>query len=476
MDSRIKFGTGGFRGIIGDDFNKENLQLIAQALSNIIIRQNNNALPVIIGYDNRFLSDIAAKWMSESFAGNGIKVLLFDYAVPTPAVMFSAKQKGNGYGIMITASHNPYLFNGVKVFYKNGIDADVQFTSVLEKEIGLVKDINVIAYSQAKQTGIISGFDDIDDYLLNIKRFISEDIKNNNLKILYDNMCGTGICGLKPLLNYYEIKKVDYINENRDAFFNFNVPNPSELVLQKLKEKLVKENYDFAIATDSDGDRLGVLDEKGNFINNNDILGVLYYYLVKYKGMKGDVVKNCSTSVMIDKIAEKLGFKCHEVDVGFKNISSKMLEIDALIGGESSGGLTVRNYIMGKDSVFSAMLFIEMVIKMQKPVSAIIREVHQFAEYDCYTHEESIEFNNEKIWGLLQKNNPFDKNLKKSECFNNNIKYYLSGGWALLRMSGTEPVLRIVSESKTLAEAEQNVSKLKNFIEGKIHELQRKSN
>jgi len=446
----IKFGTGGFRGVIGDDFTKENVRLAAQALANIA-KADKSDKPIVIGYDCRFLSDFSAKWMAEVLAANGVKTLLYGFPVPTPAVMYATKEMNNDYGAMITASHNPYYFNGVKLFLKTGVDADVEFTNRIEKECQRIKKVNSMPITDAKAKGLVEDYSNLQDYLRNIQTFISPKIKDNNVRVLFDNMCGVGVFGLRPLAKSFDIRVFDELNVNHDAFFNFVMPNPNEAGLEELRDKVVRGGYDYALATDSDGDRLGVIDEKGNYVGSNEILGALYYYLVKYRGMKGDIVKNISTSILINQIAIKLGFECHEVDVGFKNISSKIRETDALIGGESSGGLTVRNYIFGKDSVFAAALFMEMQIVMNKPVSEIIKEVYAFAEYKFCFAEETVEINDDKLFDKFLSGavKPYGNKPVAVKTLGRNVKYiFEDGSWSLLRASGTEPLLRVVAEAK----------------------------
>ena len=458
----IKFGTGGFRGVIADDFTKENVQKIAQGLSLTALENGWGGKPVVIGYDLRFMSDKFAAWMAEVFAGNGIKVLLCTSVVPTPIVMSATKDMDNELGVMITASHNPYVFNGVKVFRKNGMDADVGFTNALENVTNACGNVNVMPLALAKERGLVEEYSHIEKYLDNIVSFIDPKIKFNKAKILFDNMCGAGCVGLKPIARRLNITRFDIINEKHDAFFNFITPNPTEEAMSRLKNMVVKNGYDYAIATDSDADRLGVLDENGNSVSSNEILACLYYYLVRYRGQKGDIVKNCSASVLLDMLAEKLGFKCYEVDVGFKNISAKLKETNALIGGESSGGLTVRNYIFGKDSTFSAALFMEMQIVMNKPVSEIVGEVKNFAGYGYYCAEDSCEVSDMRVFDALYKDDGREIGAKKVHAFNRNVKYYFENGcWALLRASGTEPLLRIAAEMPSESEVRKIAEKLK---------------
>lgn len=457
----IRFGTGGFRGVIGEDFDKANVQLIAQGLAEVS-RAEKNDKPVAVGYDYRFISDRAAVWVSEVLAANGIRVLLFDGAMPTPAIMYAVKENELNYGVMITASHNPYYFNGVKLFLKGGVDADVNFTQRLEKVIDGISEVKTVPLESAKSSGLVQMYNDIDSYLGFIRKFISPGIVNNTAKILYDNLNGVGAVCLTKLAEKLNIKQFDVRNSGHDAFFGFSLPNPTREMMEPLSGIVRREGYDFAIATDSDGDRLGIIDEQGRYVDSNTILGALYYYLCRYRGEKGDVVKNCATSLLLDKLAAKLGYKCHEVDVGFKNISRKMAETDALIGGESSGGLTVRGYIKGKDSVFSSALFMEMVIMMKKPVSEIVREVYDFAEYSLDADEKTLSLSGfDGVEKYLTENAPaLSEKVLEIKHFGRNYKYILKNGWALLRMSGTEPAIRIFAETDSREQTDKIIGEI----------------
>lgn len=463
----IEFGTGGFRGIIGDDFTKENVQIIAQAISSLMI-EDHCLLRIVIGFDYRFMSDKYAEWMTEVFAGNHIEVLLYDNAIPTPAVMYATEKLGLDYGVMITASHNPFMFNGVKLFTKGGCDADVQTTSRIEKQIAKTKKVTTNSLVRSKQIGFVKPYSNVEDYVEHIYSFLDPAVTNNNAKVLFDNLCGVGIIGLKPIAKRMNIKQFDMLHTNQDAFFNFQHPNPVEEMLNSLKDTVVEQGYDFAIATDSDGDRLGVIDDKGNYVNNNDILAMLYYYLVKYRNQSGDIVKNCATSILVDKVAKELSFNCHEVDVGFKNISAAIKEHDALIGGESSGGLTCRGYIFGKDSVFSSALFMEMQIIMNKPVSEIVKEVHHFANYThVFVEKEIAIFDKDQVHSFLEKTVPdFSREIIEVRHFGRNHKYiFENGSWALYRFSGTEPMLRLFVEAENIEETQRLTELMMEFVD-----------
>ncbi len=469
MGKKIQFGTGGFRGVIGDDFNKENIQLVAQALSNIILEKGQESRPIIVGYDNRFMSDYAAKWFTEVLNGNGIKVFLYTHVVPTPAVMSTTKDMCNYYGVMITASHNPYYFNGIKVFTKDGYDADVAFTSLLEEKIQEVTEVKVIHDRLARKKDLLEDYTNLGSYLSHIKSFIDPTITKNKLKVLYNNMNGVGVIGLKPMSQKLNIFQFTIINEDHDAFFGFNLPNPTKEALSgEFSETVYNQGYDLGMATDSDGDRLGIIDEKGNYVSANEILAVIYWYLITQRGYKGDIVKNCATSVLVDMIAESLGYECHEVDVGFKNITAGMKEFDALLGGESSGGLTMRGYIYGKDATFSGALFLEMAIKLNKPVSKIISDLKKSVDYDYYCSEDliTLDVDAQEVLTYMRENLPkLSKKYLDVKMFGRNIKFLFENReWLLLRLSGTEPAFRVFSEFKNEKTARELVNEVKDYI------------
>ena len=469
MSKHIEFGTGGFRGVIGDDFNKENIQLIAQALANIIFENGQEARPIIVGYDNRFMSDYAAKWFVEVLNGNDIKTFLYTHAVPTPTVMSTTRDMCNYYGVMITASHNPYYFNGIKVFTKEGYDADVAFTSLLESKISSAKEVKVLNERIARQKDLLEDYDNLGSYLYHIKSFIDPSVSNNKLKVLYNNMNGVGVIGLKPMAKRLNIYKFKILNENHDAFFGFNLPNPTkEALIGQFSAMVVDQKYDLGMATDSDGDRLGIIDEKGNYVSANEILASIYYYLIKIRGYKGDIVKNCATSVLVDLVAESLGYESHEVDVGFKNITHGMKEFDALLGGESSGGLTMKGYIYGKDATFAGALFLEMVIKLDKPVSEIISSIKKEVGYDYFFNEDSIVLDTDAKEVLKYMSNNLPKlsyKYKDINIFGRNMKFIFNDRqWLLLRLSGTEPMFRVFSEFKKKEVGDKLSSELRKYI------------
>lgn len=468
MDT-IKFGTGGWRAIIGNDFICANVRRVAEGIFKLMEEENKTDKPVIIGYDRRFLSESAAKWVAEVLAKNGITVLFMARSAPTPLVMHTVKDQNLYFGIEITASHNPASYNGIKLIVEEGRDAPVETTTKLEKLIEGISEVEFEDFDSAVKDGNIQFLDNpfnkfLDDIidLLDMKA-----LRKRGLRVLFDSMHGSGTY---PLLVIFHTARctIDTININKDAYFGGVMPAPSEKSLMHLKTSVLNGKYDLGIAMDGDGDRLGVIDSNGKYINANDTLCLLYYYLVKYKGWKGPVVRNLATTHLLDKIAESFGEKCYEVPVGFKYISSKLDEVDAVLGGESSGGLTVRGHIHGKDSIYAASLFAEMVSVTGKSPSEMIQALHkEFGDFVMVEDDMSFapEIKDSIIKTLL-----VDKRLPEFSDeivrvnYEDGCKVYFKDGFVICRFSGTEPLLRIFAESTSAVRAKDYITTFKNFL------------
>lgn len=467
----IKFGTGGFRAVIGDDFTKENIELLAQGLVRQIKDEGVESSPMVIGYDRRFLSDLAAKWASGVFAANGIKVHFIDREAPTPLIMFVVKQSKAAYGMAVTASHNPAEYNGIKVFTTGGRDASKEVTDKLEGYIAGIStaDVKRVSFEEGIKAGTIEYIEPMNDYLDSILNFVDIDlIKKHHLKVLLDPMYGVSKTSLQTILLTCRCD-VDVIHDRHDTLFGGRLPAPSAKTLAHLSNMVVEGHYDLGIGTDGDADRIGLIDSEGNFIHPNDILVLLYYYLVKYKGWKGDCVRSLATTHLLDKLAADFGYNSWEVPVGFKFISSKMDETDAIIGGESSGGLTVRGHISGKDGIYAAALLVEMVCAIGKPLNAILKEIK-----DTYGHCEMSEFDThfsmEKKAELQQllfadkKLPTFDIEVDKVSYEDGCKVYFKNGGWIICRFSGTEPLIRIFCEMETYERAVEVTGTMRKFL------------
>jgi phosphomannomutase len=467
----IKFGTGGWRAIIGDEFIKSNIRLLSQSLSNLINETHQNDKGMVIGYDRRFLSDKAAKWIAEVIAGNGIKVYFINKIAPTPLVMFAVQKTGTSYGAAITASHNPADYNGVKVFTEGGRDATEIVTEEIETNLALLneKDVKFVDFDEGVKDGLIKLIDPFNEYIDTIISMIDMDaIRRTNLRILLDPMFGVSKTSLQTILITARCE-IDTINDRHDTLFGGRLPSPSSVTLRRLRDLVIEKKYDLGIGTDGDADRLGIVDEKGGFIHPNSILVLLYYYLLKYKGWKGGVVRNLGTTHLLDRIAAAFGEECYEVPVGFKHVSSKMEEKNALIGGESSGGLTIRGHIKGKDGIFAASLLVELISVTGKRLSELLDEIHSEFGY-FYMDEKDFRFSQEdkaKLMKVLfeEKKLPDFGYPVKGISYADGVKvYFENNGWILVRFSGTEPLLRIFTEMGTEKEAVEVGGKMKSFL------------
>lgn len=472
----IKFGTGGWRAIIGDEFTKANIRIFAKALARKMKDEGVAEKGIVIGYDRRFLSKETIYWSCEVFAAEGIKTLFVNRSVPTPLVMFYVMRHQMPYGMMVTASHNPALYNGIKVFTEGGRDANEIQTQDIERYIQRIEEeykekaIESIPYDEVLEQGLVIEFNPLNEYLDNIIANIDMDaIRNACLHIALDPMYGVSQTSLKTILLTARCD-VDLINERHDTLFGGKLPAPTINTLRALQTYVIDYNCDIGLATDGDADRIGVIDDTGKFLHPNDILVLLYYYLVKYKKWEGPAVRNVATTHMLDKVAESFGQTCHEVPVGFKHISSKMQETGAIIGGESSGGLTVRGHISGKDGVYAAALLVEMIAVTGKKISEIAKVIE--AEYGKnYMEERDYKFSEEKkgkIYKTLmeEKMLPPDmgKEIEKVSYLDGCKVYFNDGGWIIARFSGTEPLLRIFCEAQEKEETEMLCVKFEEFL------------
>ena len=465
----IEFGTGGWRAVIGDGFTRANIQKVAVALGRRIKRENARR-EICIGYDRRFLSREAAIWFSEAIAGEGIRVDFINISPPTPQIMFTVKSWELPYGAAVTASHNPALYNGIKLFTFGGRDASKEVTDEIQAEANALTeaDIRPVDFEEAKKAGTVVYVDTRDAYLDSIlERIDTRAIRKRRPRIVLDPMYGVSRTGLMTIL--YSCRcDVTVIHDTHDAFFGRRLPAPTVDTLADLQRQVIDQQADLGIATDGDADRLGVIDEKGRYVDANEVLVLLYYYLLKYKGWKGAVVRNVATTHLLDRVAAKFGEQCIEVPVGFKNISAAMQAHDALIGGESSGGLTVRGHIYGKDGLYSASLLVEMLSVTGKPLSQTVQEIFDefgelhMAEYDWLLTEARKAEIVDRVFERKELPD-FGAPIARVDWLDG-CKIYLGDDWIILRFSGTEPRVRVFAEAGTMKKARAMVGVMAEYL------------
>ena len=456
----IQFGTGGWRAIIGDGFTRDNIQRVAVALGRRLARESAARREICIGYDRRFLSREAAIWFSEAIAALGVKVEFVNLSAPTPQIMFAVKHEGLPYGAAITASHNPAIWNGVKLFVEGGRDAPQEVTDAIQAEANALRpeEIQPLRFEDALRDGRVVFTDPRDAYLDSIlDKIDTKAIRSRRPRIVLDPMYGVSLTGLMTIL-YSARCDLDVINDRHDAFFGRHLPAPNPDTLADLQMAVKEHQADLGIATDGDADRLGVIDENGQYISANLVLVLLYYYLLKYKGWKGAAVRNIATTHLLDRVAEKFGEKCYEVPVGFKHISAGMQAHDALIGGESSGGLTVRGHIFGKDGLYAASLLVEMLSVTRMTLSGLIQTVYDefgelhMAERDWPLTPEAKADISQRLF--VEKALPDFGAPVVRVSYEDGCKVYFENGWIIARFSGTEPRIRIFAEAETIERGE----------------------
>lgn len=467
----IQFGTGGWRAIIGDEFIRANIQKLSKALAQKMKDEGVNKKGIVIGYDRRFLSKEAMQWCGEVFAAEGITAKLVNRSVPTPLIMYYVMKHDLPYGMMITASHNCAIYNGIKVFTSGGRDADEVQTSEIERYIRQIKeDVSIMDYEKAISADMIEEINPMNEYIDSIMAQVdTEAIRACGIRIVIDPMYGVSLTALRTILLSCRCT-VETIHDNHDTLFGGKMPAPNESTIRTLQNYVVDYNFDMGVATDGDADRIGVVDDKGNYLPPNDVLVLLYYYLITYKHWHGSVVRNIATTHLLDRMAEEIGEKCYEVPVGFKFISAKMNETNAIIGGESSGGLTVKGHIQGKDGIYAATLLAEMIALTGKKISELMEEIHTkygllyMVEYSCVFAKER----KEELITILEKEELFPDmgyEIDHVSYLDGCKIYFKSGSWIIARFSGTEPLLRIFCETEDIQRARTACEILKDYLQ-----------
>ncbi len=459
----IKFGTGGWRAVIADEFTKANLRLLTAGLCRLMQKEGYDGAEICVGYDRRFLSKESAHWCAEVLTAYGFRVLMINRSSPTPLIMYTVKQYAMPYGMMVTASHNPAIYNGVKVFTAGGRDADLTVTARIEAEIARIDPeyIPSVDYEEGLRQGSIREDNTANEYIDSILSLVDTDaIKKARLKIALDPMYGVSQTSLRTILATCRCD-LEVIHDRHDTLFGGKLPAPNAATLTTLSYVVTDRHCDLGVATDGDADRLGVIDEKGGFIHPNTLLVLLYYYLVKYRGWNGPCVRNNSTTHLLDRVAKGLGQTCYEVPVGFKHISAKMIETDAIIGGESSGGLAVRGHISGKDGIYAATLLTEMLAVTGKSISELYREITD--QYGLSVYREAdfrmTPTRKAELQTLL-----FEKQILPEFDHVTRINredgvkvYFEDDSWVICRFSGTEPLLRMAAEAGEDSQAERYI-------------------
>ncbi len=472
-DTRIVFGTGGWRAVIGEGYTLANVRRLTQAIANEVVRRGMEDQGVVIGGDRRFLSRDSAIAAAEVFAGNGIGVRLLPDDVPTPLVTFAAPHLGAAYGIIVTSSHNPPEWNGIKVFRSDGSLPLDEETDRYQDEANAmsVSDVITLDIDLARRAGMIDERPLTEPYIDAIERIIDvEAARGSELRVVVDPMYGTSQLTLGTILSDMRVR-ADFIHAAHNPLFGGIAPAPDLQRLSALIGMIRDEpgRYHLGLATDGDSDRIGIVDERGQYVSPNDLLLLLYWYLHEVRGERGGVVRNLATTHLLDRLAAHFGEESRECKVGFKYVTAAMAEIDAVLGGESSGGLTVRGWLLGKDGIFACALVAEMLARTGRRISELLADIHAITGR-LHTLEAGVPATPDMRVAVprrldaspLTHVGPYPV---VSVGHSDGTKILLENdNWALLRFSGTEPVLRMFVEADSPEKAQELLDWLRGFV------------
>ncbi|MBA3870189.1 MAG: phosphoglucomutase/phosphomannomutase family protein [Anaerolineae bacterium] len=457
----IRFGTDGWRAVIADTFTFENLRLIAQAVADWVNTNHKGSNPpeVVIGYDTRFMSDRFAAEAARVMAGNGIVAWLTRTDSPTPAVSYNVKAKGANAGIVITASHNPPRYNGFKLKAAYGGSAVAEDCLQVEEALQLMeresRGPNMMDYQKAIDKDLIRTFDPSWAYYEHLATLVDLDkISNAELNIVADAMWGAGRGAFPTILSRSRCT-VTSIRDTLNPGFGGIHPEPIARYLKDLVGAVQRTQANVGLATDGDADRIGAIDALGNFIDPHTVFALTLRQLVEGKGQRGEVVKTVSTTLMIDSICEKHGLTLHETPVGFNHIADLMDKKDILIGGEESGGISVRGHIPEGDGILMGLLLLEVMAEKRAPLHEIVADLQTTfgpALYDRIDVRLAHQVPKKQMVQMLVDCAPKQvggETIVKVDTLDG-VKFYLADhSWLLIRPSGTEPVLRIYAEART---------------------------
>ncbi|HKT82941.1 MAG TPA: phosphoglucomutase/phosphomannomutase family protein, partial [Solirubrobacterales bacterium] len=408
----IKFGTDGWRGVVADDFTFQNVAYAGQGIAEYLKARAAEPMAVV-GYDCRFVSEDFARTIARTFAANGVRSLIFDRPSPTQVASWTVIDRKAQGAAVITASHNPAAYNGVKYKPETGSSAPTEVIAELERLINAAADadrVQTIDGDAAK--GLIETYDPRPAYYRQLAKMLDLDaVRGAGLKILHECMYGSAYSYVTDLLDG-GTTEVTELHAERNPYFGGFPPEPIPPNLDSALATMRSGGYDLCIATDGDADRVGIIDETGRFITQLQVYALLMLYLFEQRGLRGPVVKTINMTSMADKLAEQYGVPVYELPVGFKNVAPKMMETDAVLGGEESGGFGFRGHIPERDGILAGLFFADMIVRTGKPVSAILAELesrvgpHAYARHDIHLPRDSYEQDRRRILETLREKQP----------------------------------------------------------------------
>tara|TARA_B100000686_G_C16773636_1_gene966942 strand:+ start:553 stop:1974 length:1422 start_codon:yes stop_codon:yes gene_type:complete len=466
----IKFGTDGWRAIIGEEFTFERVRYCAQGTANYMHDQGLSSRGIVIGYDTRFASKEFADACAEVMIANGIKTFLCKTFSPTPVITHHVIDLNAGGGIVITASHNPGNYNGFKFKLFGSVSPEI--TNELESSIQAVEQSQIIkttSLDHAKNKRFLEYTDPYQSYFANVRSLINIDlIKNSNLNIQIDSMFGAGIGLFKQFLSGGNSQISEINNNINPAFPGISQPEPIASNLRSLSKMVKNNNSTIGLATDGDADRLGVIDENGNYVSSLNTFSILCLHLLDNLQLRAPIVRSITMTSMIDKIGDIYGVKVFDTPVGFKHLAPVMIEQKAMIAGEESGGYAFGNHVPERDGVFSGLILLEMIALSGLSMSELTKMLFEKIGSSYYDRIdiklEKTQQKNEDVINRVENANPqFLANRKVLNIDKRDgYRFQLENDfWALIRFSGTEPLLRIYAEGESLQETQNLLQEMR---------------
>jgi len=450
----IRFGTDGWRGRVAEDYTFDNVRRCTQGFAQYLLDLGKTAGGIVVGHDRRFISEYFAVAAAEVLAGNGIRVHLTDGHTPTPVISYAVVAQGASGAVNITASHNPPTDNGFKVRDEHGGAIAPDGLREIEARIPAIKGVKRLSLAEAEAEGLVHHFDPAPAYLKHLKKLIDvEPIKNAGLTVAYDAMWGNGAGWLSRILDGGRTRIAEIHGERNPLFPEMSRPEPIPPNVDVLLHHVTEIGADVGIAHDGDADRVGAADENGVFIDQLQVYGLLALYFLEVRGERGPIVKTLSTTSVLEKLGKLYDVPVYQTGVGFKFVAPKMLETDALIGGEESGGYAFRGHVPERDGILAALYLLDMLVRTGKKPSQLLDWLYDVVGaryyYDRIDSRFPTEMKEITRQRILDARPTKVAGLEVIDIVTTDgFKYMLKdGGWLLIRFSGTEPIIRVYCET-----------------------------
>jgi phosphomannomutase len=468
----IRFGTDGWRGIVADDFTYANVRAVAQSVAWYLAGETR---PAVVGHDTRFSAELFAREVARVLAANDRHVLLLDGPAPTQVSSWTVVARHAAGGVVVTASHNPPEFNGLKYKPDYGGSAPPEVVGELERLTARAQrdGVTAMSFADAQAQGRVEIVDPRPAYIEQIGRMVDlPRLRAAGLHVLHEAMYGSG-AGYVRLLLEGGSTTVDELHVERNPGFGGMHPEPIEQNMPEAMARMRAGGYDLGIANDGDADRVGIIDERGVFVNQLQVMALLSMYLLEKRGERGALVRSLTTTGMVDELGRMFGVPVYELQVGFKYIGPKMTETNALIGGEESGGFGFRGHLPERDGILAGLMVAQMIVDYGMPLSRILAHLedlvgpHAYARHDIRLEREGYDGRREEMYARIKGNPPTEiggaRVVRTRD--DDGFKFYLEdGSWVLVRFSGTEPLIRVYSEAPTQARVDELLAALESYL------------